>query len=287
MAKRIGIEALLAWAFCDELPKAGAGRQMAGIGVGNAWRPMTEFGQLLTIVDSFGWNRFGVWADVTKEGSPHPDAIAVHGAVHELDAMEIDLPEGWDPLADMEGIDDERPALIARALGHISLIDASGARRMKGAVSALLIKHAVLGGCPVWEAEQPERRFVLGANGKPAWFRIVTVETSAGPMESEVDGYDAKAKRPMAGAYRKTFLDPDPTEAALGRAEYQVWRFALDLLVERLAGCLAEHEVEPSGRSLWPWEEAPETAPRVLPNLTQAMPWKNARRYAGRKRRVA
>jgi hypothetical protein len=288
MMKRIGIEALLRWAFCEELPKAGSGRsKLTGVGFGNAWRSILGFGDLLAVVDDEGRNRFGVIADPNAEGEPHPDAIAVHDAVRALDDMEIELPEGWDPLADLDDIDAERPGLIARALAHVSVIDAEGVRRMKGSVSAIVIRQAILGGTPVWEAEQPERRFVLGANGRPAWFRTITVETEAGPITSEVDGYDAKGKRPMAGAYRKTFLDPDPAEAALGRAEYEIWRFALDVLVERLAGLMDAHEATPSERAWRPWEEAPELAPRVLPSLTAAPACQPPIRPGRRKRLAA
>lgn len=270
MKKRIGIEALLAWTYRDELPKAGAARALAGVGIRRAYSAIEAYGEYLSLIDCAGENRFGVVADLMAMAEPDIDAVRVYEAVQGLNDLTIVLPDDWNPLGDLVGIEPELPGLTARALRHISVLDANGVRVMKGGPSALIVKHAILGGCPAWEADQPERRFELGANSRPRWFRRILVETSAGPIESEVDGWDAKGKRPMAGAYRKTFLDPDPIEAVLGRAEYEVWHSALGWLGETLAGTLDGFDVVATERAARPWEEAPELAPRVLPNLRMA-----------------
>lgn len=287
MKKRIGIEALLAWTYRDELPKAGAARALTGVGIKRAYSAVEAYGEYLSLIDCAGENRFGVVADLMAMAEPAMDAVRVYFAVRDLDELTIALPEGWDPLSDLEGIEPERPALIARALNQLTMIDADGARVMKGAPSTLVRKHAILGGCPVWEADQPERRLERGVNGRTRWFRRIIVETSAGPMESEVDGWDPKAKRPAADAYPKTYLDPDPADAVLGRAEYEVWHSALGLLAEQLAGQLDGFDVEPSARPARPWEEAPTLAPRILPSLVPLSCDKPVRRKAGSTRRAA
>jgi hypothetical protein len=272
MKKPIEIEKLLTWTFREELPKAGAARALTGIGFGRAHRAVEKFGEYMTLIDCDGINRFGVVSDLMAMEEPHDDAIAVFEAVAALDEIDVELPEDWNPLGDMEGIDAELPGLLARALDKVTVLDATGARWMKIGPGALVMKHAIMGDAPCWEADQPERKIVLGAKGAPAWFRTITVETSGGPIAQEVDGYDPKGKRPFAGAYRKTWLDPDPLPAALGRAEYEVWHSALAFLVDELDGRLETVDVMHCPRAERPWEGPRQAAPRVLPNLRVVEP---------------
>lgn len=289
MRKRIGIEALLAWAYRDELPKAGARRQrMTGIGYGNAWRSILGYGQLLSIVDDDGRNRFGVMADPDAEGEPHPDAIRVYEAVQALEGIEVALPDDWGLLSDIVDIEPERASLTARAIEHVSLVDRDGVRRLTGAAPALVKRHAIMGDAPDWRVEQPIRRFLGHPNGGgAAWFRLITVETDTGPIVSEVDGFDRNRRRPYGDAYRKEVLDPEPLPGVLARADYVIWRAVLDVLADDLAGQLAAHEPLTSERPERPWEVAPESLPRVLPNL-KAMPIVMRRvKRAGSKRLAA
>jgi hypothetical protein len=272
MKKPIEIEKLLAWTFREELPKAGAARALTGIGFGRAHRAVEKFGEYLTLIDCDGINRFGVVSDLMAMEEPDADAIAVFEAVTALDEIEVELPEGWNPLGDMDGIEAELPGLLARALDKVTVIDAAGARRMKVGPGAIVTRHAIMGDAPCWQADQPERKVVLGAKGTPAWFRSITVETSDGPMAQEVDGYDQKGKRPFPGAYRKTFLEPDPLPAALARAEYEVWHSALDYLAAVLDGELERFDVLPSARPSRPWEAAGAEPSRILPNLLALSP---------------
>lgn len=272
MKKPIEIEKLLAWTYREELPKAGAARALTGIGFGRAHRAVEAFGEYLTLIDCDGINRFGVVSDLMAMEEPHADAIAVFEAVAALDGIDVELPADWNPLGDLEGIEAELPTLLARALDKVTVLDTSGARWMKVGPAALVMKHAIMGDSPCWEADQPERKLVLGAKGAPAWFRTITVETSAGPVEQEVDGYDPKGKRPFAGAFRKTWLDPDPLPAALGRAEYEVWHSALAYLVAELEGRLESFDVMPCPRAERPWEGPRAPAPKVLPNLRAVPP---------------
>jgi hypothetical protein len=132
------------------------------------------------------------------------------------------------------------------------------------------MRFATLRDIPDWHAERPKIRFTAGQTGRPKWFRLVKKLVEEGGRrvwaEVEVDGYDPKNNRRHAGAYRKPFLDPDPTDAARWRAEWQVWVTALELLTSELEGELKSIDLRPSGRSLTPWED-PERCGRVLADL--------------------
>lgn len=272
MKKPIEIEKLLAWTYREELPKAGAARALTGIGFGRAHRAVERFGEYLTLIDCQDINRFGVVSDLMAMEEPDADAITVFEAVTALDEIEVELPDGWNPLGDMDGIDAELPGLLARALDRVTVVDSAGARRLKVGPGALVTRHAIMGDEPAWQADQPERKIVIGPKGAPAWFRRILVETSAGPMDQEVDGYDQKGKRPFAGAYRKTFLEPDPLPAAQARAEYEVWHSALEYLAAVLDGELERFDVLSSSRPARPWEVPAAAVPRVLPNLLTVTP---------------
>lgn len=285
--KAIGIEALLRWAYCEELPKAqGRGGSLAVAGYGRAWGGTERFGELLTIVDA-PVNGYGVVPDFTATTEPHPDALAVHAAVSDMDGTVVGLPEGWAPLVDLIGPDGlrdgEAAAAAVRGLDRVTVVDADGDRVWRGGVAALVRRHAVLGDRPDWRAEMPERRVLTGANGKPKWFRRQAVW--AGPVDAngdaipefgrfievEVDGFDPKRREPYPDAYAKELLEPDPGLAAEARAEWEVWRAAVAALASGLGGegsPLVAHRLLPFVESARPWVDGEVgTAARVLPDL--------------------
>ncbi len=272
--KTIGIEPLLKWAYCDELPKAlpdGPGRSR----MFSASAVQASLMELYTVIDA---NRFGVVPDLSASGAPHPDAVAVHEAVCGLDAMELDLPDDWSPLADLGDLGPEGAAAVGRALMALTVLDAAGQRRLRQTPRRLIERHAILGGCPDTEGEKPERK-VVKEFGKAKWFRRVLVEIEGGSIESEVDGFDRKRRRPYPGAYQKHVLDPDPAPVAVARAEYEIWHAALGVLVEDLAGRLADHRVAATDRPQQPWL-AGHAGPRILPALRPA-PGDRARALVG------
>jgi len=281
--KRTTIEALLSWAYRDELPKeqAGGGRLLPA-GFGGAWGGIERYGQILTVVDGGPENRFGLVPDFSASSDPHPDAIRVGEAVQALDGYALSLPPGWDPLADWPGLGEEGAKVVQRVIERETEVDAAGNRRFKLPLSRLVIRHALMSDAPVWEGEEPQLKTVTGANGKPRWFRRVRQLTDEGDpvngippiyTEVEVDGYDAKRHRPHPDAYRKTYLDPDPTETIVSRAEYEVWCAALDLLAIDLEDKLESHEIVPSARPARPWETGPALRSRVLESLDRPAPW--------------
>ncbi|HVL72184.1 MAG TPA: hypothetical protein VM434_09895 [Beijerinckiaceae bacterium] len=266
--KRIEIGALLRWAYTRELPKVHELRQVFGQapnGVVSAHGAVREAGMLGTVVD-LPDNVWGVVPDFTAETLPHPDALRIAEAVEALAGCEPDWPEGWNPLADL-GLGDEAGAAVARAHDRVFVVGADGRRRMRRGAVALVRKHAILGGVPDWEADTPVRKVVLGPKGKPAWFRRDVIQGVDGPVEIEVDGMDRRLRIPMPDAYQKHWWDPDPADVVVARAEYQLWRAALGLLVEALAGALAEHEATPSPWPAEPWLEGVPESARVLPDL--------------------
>ncbi|HUO55085.1 MAG TPA: hypothetical protein VMU18_10105, partial [Rhodoblastus sp.] len=140
-----------------------------------------------------------------------------------------------------------------------------GLRRLRRTPRRLVVRHALLGGAPEWRIDPPE--VVVD----PRWYvrEVIRVGTLTGFMEQEIeaDGFDKVRRVPKPGAYRKTFLEPDPRDGVVSRAEYEVWRAALDVLFEDLRGTLSAFDVQPCGLPMRPWEEGEAVPARVLPDL--------------------
>lgn len=291
--KTVHIEALLRWAYREELPKAAAGGDETIVfRLRTGWGGVEKMGELLALVQEPDvCNRFGLFPDA-MEREPHPDAVAVFEAVEALGCLVYEMPEGWNPIADLGDLGADGPAAIMRGVSLLTTTKAfdaegeevsahalpseSGAVRkvvqMRRSPARIVIRHALLGGCPTWESERPERAVVMNSMGRgPAWFRKITV-TSDGAFaparyEVEVDGFDYSRRRPYADAYQKTFLDPDPVDVVVCRAEYEIWHYCLTKLVDDLQG-LSAHHVLPSRRSARPWEDfgrAGQLLPSLLP----------------------
>lgn len=254
-ARRIlTIEQALRWAYRDELPKA---RPDGGHNLGrvaSSYAPVTRFGELLTVIDE---NPFGVLHDPSALGAPHPDALVIAAAVDGLAGLVIDIPDDWQPWRDLGELGDMGEAARRQALDKV--------RAMRLEPRRLVRAFAILRDPPDWCAERPMIRYVSGpgGGGKPRWFRRVMYDG----REIEVDGFNPRSRRPYDDAYRKMYLDPDPVQAGIWRAEWQVWVAALDLLTIDLEGQLESIDLRPSGRSLVPWE-APERLGRVLPDIS-------------------
>ncbi|ACL55638.1 hypothetical protein [Methylobacterium nodulans] len=265
MRKRIGIEDFLRWAYRDELPKVQAEGALEGpAGYGGPWGGVLQVGTLGTRVDATE-NRYGVVPDRYARDDAHPDAILAAEAVQALDACTFDLPEGWNPIRDLGDLGALGTAAVGQGVAALTHIDAEGARRLRAAhtPAALVRRYALLGGCPIWEGDKPVVRLVLGANGKPAWFRRETIMGEAGPYEIEVNGM-GKRGYPLPDAYQKPYLDPCPVDTIVGRGQYELWRSALDLLCEDLRDHLTGYALEPCDRPIRPWETGDRPKRRVI-----------------------
>lgn len=264
--KRIGIEALLRWAYRDELPKAGASRRGGPLPLGRGWDGVRHYGELLAEIDG-DENVWGLAPDLTAMAEPHPDAVRVGEAVEALDGLAPDLPEDWHPLGDI--VTAENAELVRDAVRRARaavLVEGEGGPRLRTSARFLVVRHACAGSTPDWACGSPSV-VVESANGKPRWFRRITLVGADGAeYVQEVDGYNRSRQRPHPGAYRKSYLDPDPVGAAVARADWEIWRSALDLLAEALDG-LEAHEVVPAIRPVRPWMVEDEAGSRVLASL--------------------
>ncbi|RVU13150.1 hypothetical protein [Methylobacterium oryzihabitans] len=266
MRKRIGIEEFLSWAYRDELPKAQPEGGLVGPesfrGCMGGVQRVEELGTLVDVPD----NRYGVVANRWAADDPHPDAVLAAEAVEGLDRMVVDLPDDWNPLADMGDLGPLGAVAIRTGLRGLVTLDAAGRRTLRSQVTPrrLVFRHALMRDAPDWEGEAPTVALTRGANGKPLWFRRAVVEGEAGPYEIEVDGMDRKRRIPMPDAYQKPYLDPCPVDTIIGRGEYEIWRSALDLLHEDLAPHLAAFDLQPCSRPQRPWEAPAAPTRRVF-----------------------
>lgn len=296
--KKMPIDALIRWAYTVELPKAQArGRTfLRPEGWAMPWGAVTKTGMLGAEIDEPDIrNRYGLAPDVTAHSDPHPDAVRLYNEVRGLDELSFDVPEDWYPLADIcpedgplapwargaviRGLDEmliagpsTTEAAVSRGARSAEVVATRAPRRtLRRPVSDLIRRIAVLGP-PDTAADTPSLEVVRATNGRPRYFIRETIVTATGPVEVEVDGYDRKRRLPKPGAYTKSYLDPDPADVVLRRAEHQVWHAACGILVTLLHGRLEAHAAEPADFPPWPWETGQRPAPRVLLDLRPPQP---------------
>ena len=277
--RRLDIEAALRWAYREELPKTGALNRDeidAPRHPGFVRRDRSELTTTVQMLVEMPTNCFGVLQQIGAGGPPHPDALLIGDAVLALDRMTMDVPPDWKPMAEMDDLSPEVTRLLNTAVFRVAR-EINGDRHLFGMRPSFLVQRYALSGlAPRWQAETPTVRFASHSNGVPRWFvrRLVWSDTTDGRQvshEVELDGFDAKARRPYDDAYRKTLLDPDPEPAIRARAEYELWHAALDALADDLAPLLTTITLSPSPRPARPWIEG-ESAPSVLPDLSD-MRW--------------
>lgn len=248
--KNISVEALLTWAFTQELGKVGAAADV-GTGFSLAWSGMAEVAALGTIVDRSP-NVYGAIPSFVYEGEPHPDAIVVGQAVRDLDKHGFDIATGWNPV---RGWSDEQ-GLIAAEVERIADEQRRRTDRLSGRhIVSLVVSSAVLKRGPCWQAEAPEAA-MLTNNGKPAWFVKRKAKDSLGrSYEFEDNGFDQRRQRPVNGAYRKWRLNRSIRGDVLSRLDWQLWQSALGVLHASLSvPCrLSAHELLPFRPVRQPW----------------------------------
>jgi hypothetical protein len=304
--KTMVIEDAIRWAVRDELPKVGADvvggwiRAGAPNGAASPALAASVAGQMGASVDA-RTNRYGVVPDFGALGrlEPHPAAVAIGEAMLALDGIEAGGFADWEAFDDLAGLGDDPVAgpLLAEARRDAQA-QAGTMARMTGSLSALMVKRAVLGPPSGWEIG--EVRAVVERcprTGNPMWFRKERRAVAWNDRDEaiawddiEVDGFNAKSRRPWPDAYRRSVLDPDPLLAVLARAEWQLWRAALDVLFEDVAACeavaLGGVAVSPSRLPMRPWVEGMPAQPRVLGG-GEALPVAAPKEFAQRRRRRA
>lgn len=248
--KKMSIEALLTWAFTQELPKLGAGGGGSFMAASN-FSFISEVAVLGTIIDRSP-NHFGVIPGYLYEGDPSSDALAVGNAVNELaDRGGLEIDAGWYPFpewADPQG-------LVRGEVDKIAAEQRQRNDRLTGRhVVNLVISSAMLGRGPIWTADEPETEFVRGANGRDVWFVTRWSRDRVGKRYSyEDNGYDAKRCKPKSGAYRKYRLAHSVRGATLSRLDWQLWQSALEALHESLRSRLSDHTLLEFHPDRHPW----------------------------------
>jgi hypothetical protein len=284
MRKRIGIEAFLKWAYRDELPK----QQCSDDGptgpreYGSCMGGLIAMAEVGALVDFARENRWGVIPDRYARDNPHPDAIQAAHAMEGLDALELCLPDDWNPISDLgevgqiERLDSAVAGLgrqaVNAALAALTATDRTGQRSLKGGVRRLVMRYAVLNGELGWEIEPPEALYVCVGKGRPGWFRRETVQGEHGPYEVEVDGFDRKRRMPHPDAYRKQYLSPDPSDGIRERGLHEIYVAALHLLHADLQDRLTHFTLDLPERPARPWEDGMPAKPRLLLGAGMAKP---------------
>ncbi|WP_137136571.1 hypothetical protein [Rhizobium sp. FKY42] len=256
--KSISIEDLLKWAFTFELGKVDAG------GSGSfsaAWRFTERMAELGTMIDRTP-NSYGVIPGFVEDGDPHPDALLVGDAVRGLEGFEFDMPEDWQPFADL---DDEYGLIELEVESVVSELRLTPEMMRGRRAIGIIISAALLGKGPEWRVARPEYS-IVSSNGQPKWFVRKRARDSFGRTYwCEVDGFDRRKRRPAKGAYRKFELIHSMRTDVLSRLEWQMWQTALDALADDLRPRLAAHRIQPFHADLEPWSKMHTSANMAQP----------------------
>ncbi|MGD0333907.1 MAG: hypothetical protein ABSA90_11720 [Xanthobacteraceae bacterium] len=267
--KQVEIEALIRWAYLDELSKR---QTSAAEGI---WDRLSQYGSLGGINPDPGGQ--GGAQRYAQFGLPHPDAEAIEQAVAALGKISIeqdfDIIVG--ELRALVSVNDVMPRPRGRVQGRAAEAgyydkDATPPQvRPRDVlfvstinVTALVITHAVMGTRPKWKSGTPRPYQIPGRRG---------------PM---IVGECRGKNLYTAGCYCPLCWAPSPAEIVLGRADYHLWHRALGSLTQTLN--LTEHEALPPAAPTAPWITPEEKrAPlRQPPMRTRPLPLRPQRELA-------
>lgn len=283
------VEAVIAWAWREELPKVP--RRMDGpMQMVGGWDKTGRFAEMLSLVDSFGVNQYGAVPDFSADSWPCRDAQLVGNAVMALDDCSLELPEDWRPAPELDRFGGLGVKAVSEAWRRMTRDDGQGGQVLRLKPSELVIRRAVMGvDLGDMEIEGVEQRYETFANGQERWFVRNTVHTIVGAnpdgsdrtqqQEVEMSGWNSSTRRPLPGAYRKPVLDPDPVDAIVARAEHEIWLSALAAVYDTVVDDLEEIEVRQTTIPVQPWL-VQARAGRVLPDLIAADAYARAEREA-------
>jgi hypothetical protein len=248
--KKMTIEALLSWAFIEELPKVDAGPSVSLV-MPSSWDAISDIAALGTLIDKSP-NGYGVVADFVSTSDPHPDALIVGDAVRALAKRNgYELMSGWKPFPEW----DDPHRVIQAEVDRIAATQVyeRGGRTNGRHVVTLVTSAAILKRGPDWRADQPKVVMVQNA-GKDAWFvKRYSRDAFGKRMEYEDNGFNQRQQRPVKGAYRKYRLAEPIRSAVIARLEWQIWQSALEALHDSLDGRLTAHDLLPFNPDFQPW----------------------------------
>lgn len=230
--RKINIEALLTWAFTEELCKVGSA-STAPLGYSSGGSGIVQTAAYGTTID-VSPNIYGVVPGFVYQGEPSPSAIIVGNAVRGLaDLQGFEVATGWRPFPDWmdpQGLVQDE---VDRTIADLSI----RTDRMNGRhVVNLVINCAIMKCGPDWRAKEPRTMQVIGENGRALWFVTRSAKDRTGKTyHYEDNGYDRIKKRPMKGAFRKWRLEHPVRAAILNRMDWQLWQSALEVLYESLS----------------------------------------------------
>jgi hypothetical protein len=280
----IEIEALLKWAYVDELSK----RQLSS--AEGIWDRLHENGQLGIDRD----RSHGAAQRYAHFGLPDPDAERIEKAVSALEDTVIDWEQSFEAIAD------ELAALVS--VNDLAPPGSPGARKPKAGwgkageralnawwgkkgtqaphdrprdvllvgglrTGALVTMHAVKESRPDWREEGPLPYPVAAATGSNA------------AVVGECRGKNLYT----LGSYCPLRWEPSPLSIVMGRAEYVAWHHGLDQLARTLQ--LEKFTVLPPAAPQTPWRDGVKLEGRIIhlpskPNWLP-LPLKPEREQAG------
>lgn len=270
------IERLLTWAYCEELPKAGATGGELGF-IASPMGRVKDVADLGALVDV---NRYGVVPIMgLADDEPHPDALLVAEAVDGLTWLEVEAFDVDDLAADMIHLGEPVRAAAGEARRVLVRRTEHGRDLLPLDAAVLVRRYAMVGGAPAVRGVMPKLVDATGPQGHPVWRKRVSRAVQWDAVTGEAIRFeevevDVPVRRGTGGApdgaYRVQVLQPDPLPVFVERLTYAVWRAALDWLAAELDGRLATVTVLPSGRAAMPWfGEEDALPPRVLIDRAQ------------------
>lgn len=269
------VEAVVAWAWREELPKVPK-RQAGPLPMAGGWDKTGRFAEMLSLVDQFGVNQYGAVPDFSADSWPCADAQAIGNAVMALDDCTLDLPDDWRPAPELDRFGGLGAKAVSEAWRRMTYADGQGRVMLRLKPSELVIRRAVLGyDVEAMRLDGVTEEIERHGNGKPRYYVEAIQDQLTGRQIDGVDETVARAievngmdKRgdPLPGAYTKPYLDPDPVNAIIARAEHEIWLSALAVVFDMVAHELEDVRMLPCAVPAMPWLGEGRQA-RVLPDL--------------------
>jgi hypothetical protein len=265
IVETIDVEKLLQWVYRSELPK----QEVGGL---TGWERLILLGTNVDVGRRDSDDCFPV-----ALGPPDPLALQIDYVVRSLPAITINWPATRSAL--MHGMEGLLPADIspfARPIGRGHYADYDGKRDgsrfaraeisefdddglVEGAfgTAGLVTKHAMMGTRPHWDLGPIAVGPLKEKNGKPA---IEYLNDKGKLVRGRTK---ARHYGPMARCLLK--YDPAPRQIVFARAEYWVWRSALDDVAEKIcAWNLRDRIVTKAKAAMLPWIVDTEQRSRIL-----------------------